>query len=262
MNLIELIQEHWRAGAEILVLWVLLYQIYRVFQASQGGRILLGLTFIIIFLTLGSQFLELRVISWILKGATTVLAFALLVIFQPELRSGLASLGSAKFLSFSTAQQTVFRDNLVDAVTELSSKRFGALFAIERGISLEDYADTGILMDSELSVELVTTIFHPKTALHDGGLILKKERLVAASCIFPVSQKNLSDRSLGLRHRAGFGICEETDAIAIIVSEETGSISIVDNDEIYRNLTEAEFRKKLEDIFTNHGQNLEEITPA
>jgi len=118
-----------------------------------------------------------------------------------------------------------------------------------------------VTIDSVLSVELVVTIFHPKTALHDGGMILKKERIASASCIFPVSQKQLSDRSLGLRHRAGFGITEETDAVAVIVSEETGAISIVVEGSIHRNLSEDEFRKKLDEIFLINGEIHNEMAP-
>ncbi len=261
MNLIELLRDYWRAGVEILVLWILIYQVYRVFRATRGARILVGLAVVVILLTLASQILELQVIEWIIKSAAAILAFALLIIFQPELRNGLARLGSANLFSFSTTQQKVFLETLAESVVRLSKKRFGALFAIERGIELDDYEGTGVPIDSVLSVELVATIFHPKTALHDGGLILKKERIASASCIFPVSQKELSDRSLGLRHRAGFGITEETDAVAIIVSEETGAISIVVEGKIFRNLSEDEFRDKLEDIFLTHGEAIEEVAP-
>jgi len=261
MNLIEFFQSHWRAAGEIFVLWILIYQVYRVFRATRGARILVGLTAVIILLTLGSQVLELQVIEWIIKSAAAILAFALLIIFQPELRNGLARLGSANLFSFSTTQQKVFLELLTESVVRLSKKRFGALFAIERSISLEEFESTGVPIDSSFSVELVATIFHPKTALHDGGMILKKERIASASCIFPVSQKDLSDRSLGLRHRAGFGISDETDAVAVIVSEETGAISIVVDGKIYRNLTGEEFREKLEEIFITHGETTEEMDP-
>jgi diadenylate cyclase len=257
----EFLRTHWRAAVEILVLWILIYQIYRVFRATRGARILVGLAVVVILFTLTSQVLELKVIEWIIKSAAAILAFALLIIFQPELRNGLARLGSANLFSFSTTQQKVFLELLTESVVKLSKKRFGALFAIERGISLEDFESTGVTIDSVFSVELVATIFHPKTALHDGGLILKKERIASASCIFPVSQKDHSDRSLGLRHRAGFGISEETDAIAVIVSEETGAISIVVEGKIFRNLTEEEFREKLEEIFITHGETTEEMDP-
>ena len=254
MDLIEIIKENWRAGVEVLVLWILIYQMYRVFRATRGARILVGLTVVIILMTLASQLLDLKVIEWIIKSAAAVLAFALLIIFQPELRNGLARLGSTNLFSFSTSQQKIFLDSLTEAVMKLSKKRFGALFAIERGIELSEYDRTGVEIDSAFSVELVATIFHPKTALHDGGMILKKERIASAACIFPVSQKQLSDRSLGLRHRAGFGITEETDAVAVIVSEETGAISIVVEEKIHRNLSEDEFREKLEEIFLIHGE--------
>ena len=254
MDLIEIVKQNWRAGVEVLVLWILIYQTYRVFRATRGARILVGLTVVIILMTLASQILDLKVIEWIIKSAAAVLAFALLIIFQPELRNGLARLGSTNLFSFSTSQQKIFLDALTEAVMKLSKKRFGALFAIERGIELSEYERTGVVIDSALSVELVATVFHPKTALHDGGMILKKERIASAACIFPVSQKQLSDRSLGLRHRAGFGITEETDAVAVIVSEETGAISIVVEEKIYRNLSEDEFREKLEEIFLIHGE--------
>ncbi len=259
MNFEELFREHWRAGAEILVLWILIYQIFRVFRATRGARILVGLAVMVLALTFASRVLELQVIEWIIKSAAAVLAFALLIIFQPELRNGLARLGSTKFFSFTTSQQKVFLETLADAVVKLSNKRFGALFAMERSISLEDFESTGVIMDSQLSVELLVTIFHPKTALHDGGVILKKEKIAAAACIFPVSQKQISDRSLGLRHRAGFGVSEESDAVAIVVSEETGSISILVDGKISRNLSEADFREKLNDLFLSHGQNIEEM---
>ncbi|MDG1073323.1 MAG: diadenylate cyclase CdaA [Akkermansiaceae bacterium] len=259
MSAIELFQEHWRAATEIGVLWLLIYQIFRVFRSTRGARILIGLAVVVIVLTLASQLLELKVIEWIIKSAAAILAFGLLIIFQPELRNALARLGSTNLFSFSTRHQQEFLDALADAVVKLSNKRFGALFAIERNISLEDYESTGVTIDAQLSVELVTTIFHPKTALHDGGMILSQERVEAAGCIFPVSQKELSDRALGLRHRAGFGISEDTDAVAIVVSEETGAISILVDGKMLRDLSEADFRKKLEDIFLSHGQSSEEM---
>lgn len=259
MTFPELLKEHWRDAAEIVVLWVLVYQIYRIFRATRGARILVGLSVVIIALTLTSQLLELRVIEWIVKSAAAILAFALLIIFQPELRNALARLGSSKLFSFGTSQQKVFLETFADSVMKLSKSRFGALFAIERSINLGDYESTGIVIDSQLSVELVATIFHPKTALHDGGMILKNERVAAAGCIFPVSQKELNDRALGLRHRAGFGISEESDAVAIVVSEETGHISIVVGGKLYRGLSEEEFRNKLEELFLTHGQDHQEM---
>jgi len=259
VNVIELFREHWRDATEIVVLWILIYQIYRVFRATRGARILVGLAVVVIVLTIISQLLELKVIEWIIKSAAAILAFALLIIFQPELRNALARLGSTRLFSFSTTEQQAFLELIVDAVVQLSKKRFGALFAIERTISLKDYSDTGVKLDAKLSKELTATIFHPKTALHDGGMIIAQERVETAGCVFPVSQKELSDRSIGLRHRAGLGISEETDAVALIVSEETGAISICMDGKMERDLSEQEFRERLKEIFLSHGQASEEM---
>ena len=257
--MLALIDEYWRMGVEIILLWILFYQIYRVFRATRGVRILVGLAMIVIALTIASILLKLTVIGWIIKSAATVLAFALLIIFQPELRNGLARLGSTGFFSFTTSEQKEFLDTLADAVVQLSNKRFGALFAIERSISLENHAETGIHIDGALSKELAVTIFHPKTALHDGGMTIGSERVGAAGCVFPLSQRELSDRSLGLRHRAGLGISEETDAVGIVVSEETGSISICVDGEIEKRLSEADFRKRLEELFLSPGTPNEKV---
>ncbi len=263
MSLIE-IQEftklHWRAGAEILVLWIFIYQIYRVFRATRGARILVGLAAVMILLTLTSQLLMLEVIGWIIKSMAAILAFALLIIFQPELRSALARLGSTRLFRFSSSEQHAFLDLLADAVVQLSKKRFGALFAVERTIELKDYAETGVKLDAVLSKELTATIFHHKTALHDGGMIIATERVQTAACVFPVSQKQLTDRSLGLRHRAGLGISEESDAVAIVVSEETGTISICIDGKMQRDLSEQDFRDRLKEIFLSpHAKFTEEM---
>jgi len=254
----EILREHWKMAVEIAVLWLLIYQVYRVFRATRGVRILVGLAVMVIALTITSQALDLKVIEWIIKSAATVLAFALLIIFQPELRNGLARLGSSSLFSFTTTEQQAFLDTLADSVVQLSKKRFGALFAIERSISLENFAETGVDIEGELSKELAVTIFHPKTALHDGGMTIAGEKVGAAGCVFPISQKELSDRSLGLRHRAGLGVSEETDAVAIVVSEETGSISLCLDGKIENRLSEDEFRSRLGEIFLSHGNSNEE----
>lgn len=258
MNLLELIQQYWRSVVEVGVLWLLIYQIYRSFKATRGARIFVGLTVLVVVLTLISQRLELKVIEWIIKSAAAVLGFGLLIIFQPELRNALAKLGSSSFFSFDTSEQTAFLEIFADSVVVLSKKRFGALFAIQRNIELDSYAETGVEIDSVLSSELAATIFHPKTALHDGGMIISSERVGAAGCVFPVSQAELADRSTGLRHRAGIGITEETDCVSVVVSEETGSISICVDGKMERKLSEEEFRARLEELFLSHGTSNEE----
>lgn len=254
--MLEFFQEQWRSAVEILILWVFIYQIYRAFRATRGARILVGLAMIFVALTLASQILQLEVIRFIITRAAVVAALALLIIFQPELRNALARLGSSKLLfSFNATQQEKFLDTLSEAVWQLSKKRFGALFAIERTIALKDHVDTGVIINGTMSSELALTVFHPKTALHDGGVILVGERIVAAACVFPVSQSEIRDRSMGLRHRAAIGLTEESDAVTIAVSEETGAVSICVDGKIERNLDEDEFHKRLEEIFLSDEQD-------
>jgi diadenylate cyclase len=241
--------DHWRDGIEILLLATCIYQVYRAFRATRGAQILVGLGTILIFLTLVSTAFKFEVISWIIKGAATFLAFALIVIFQPELRNGLARLGGNPLFSFFGKRRLAFLERFADAVINLSKKRVGALFAIQRGISLKEHLETGVILDAQFSPELAMTVFHPKTPLHDGGMIIADDRVAGAACVFPVTEKEMQDRSTGLRHRAAIGLTERTDAIAVVVSEETGGISICENGHLQRNLTEKQFREKLAEIF-------------
>lgn len=247
--MMQFLADHWRDAIEILILWMGIYQVYRAFRATRGARILVGIIMILAVVTSLAFILELKVIGWILIHSTLWSAFALVIIFQPELRSALAKLGSSRLFSFSTTQRLEFTGVLADAVCQLSKKRIGALLALEREISLKEHQETGVTLDAEFSSELAMTLFFPKTALHDGGVILAQGRIAAAGCVFPVSQKELSDRTLGLRHRAAVGLTEETDAVAIVVSEETGSISVAVHGKLERNLTEIELREMLAGIF-------------
>ena len=235
----------WQDGLEILILAVLLYHGYRYFRATRGATILTGLLAILILLTFLSELLQLEVIGWIMKNFFIFLSIGLVVIFQPEMRRALAELGSSS-LFFWGRRQTPLVDQVCEVTDKLAKKRFGALIAIEADEELKDYMETGVSLDAEFSSELLLTIFHPKTALHDGGMILAKDRVKGAGCVFPVSQRELLDRSLGLRHRAGLGISEETDAIAIVVSEETGGVTVCHRGKMEQELSIDELREKLE----------------
>ncbi len=243
------IEQHLRDGIEILVLAVFIYQLYRAFRATRGAQILVGLGLVLVVLALVTEVFDFEVIGWIITRSAAVLAFALLVIFQPELRNGLARLGSSRFFSFSSKRRLAFVERLADAVVLLSKKRIGALFAIQRGISLKEQLETGVVLDAHFTSELSMSVFYPKSPLHDGGMIIADDRVAGAACVFPVTEKEMKDRSTGLRHRAAIGLTERTDAVAVVVSEETGSISISENGSLQRNLTEKQFREKLSEIF-------------
>jgi diadenylate cyclase len=246
-QLIDLWFRGWRSLVEILLLSVAIYYGYLYFRGTRGAKVLTGLAIVFLTLTLISTLLNLVVIGWIVRSFSVFLAVALVVIFQPELRRGLAALGGHPIFSLTSEKRETVHD-LAEAVTQLANKQFGALIAIERDTSIRVYEETGVIIDGEFSVELILTIFHPKAALHDGGVILRNGRIAAAACIFPVSQRETLDRSLGLRHRAGLGITEESDAVAVIVSEETGAISICHRRRIERNFTPETFRQRIAEI--------------
>ncbi len=256
---LDFIIQHWRHGLEILLLWFIIYQSYRYFRATRGARIFTGLVGGWIALTLLSSALDLNVIGWILEKIAVFLAVALVVIFQPELRRALAELGSHSwFSSFGGAAQRELTEELCDIVRILSRKRIGALIAIQRGIDLRQYLETGVSLDCRINSEIIQTVFHSGTPLHDGGMIVRlgDERILGAGCVFPLNQRELGDRAIGLRHRAAMGITEESDAIAIVVSEETGGISLahegvldraLKSDELHERLTELLFEDASED---------------
>lgn len=246
----EFVQQHWRNGVEILILSALAYHGYLFLRATRGARILTGLLLLLLSLTIISDFLALEIITWLIGRLSVFLAIGLVVIFQPELRRMLAELGSQRLFSFNNTDDASL-DRLIESMVELSHKRVGALIAIQQGIELRQYGESGVEVDAKISSELLNTIFHPKTSLHDGGIIVEQGRITAAGCVFPVSQREVRDRAVGLRHRAAMGITEETDAIALIVSEETGALSLCYKGKLDHDLEPEVLRQRLHDII-NH----------
>lgn len=259
---VTFLRENWRSGIEIAILAVLLYYSYIYLRGTHGARILIGLALFFLTFTLVSQILNLTVIGWLLRSISVFLAIALVVIFQPELRRAFTELGSHRFFKSGFEEKETI-EQITDTVFELSSKGFGALLAVEREINLRPFAESGIALDANFSKELVLTLFQPKTVLHDGGLVIRGDRIVAAACIFPLTQREDLDRNLGLRHRAGLGLSEESDAVTIIVSEETGHVSICHGGAIERHLSLEKFRQRLSQLLLHpkherdHPQQLE-----
>lgn len=241
---LSLLGQYWTATIEVGILTIVFHYICLYLRGTQGGRILIRLVLVFIALTLLSRFFNLTVIEWLLRSLSGFLALALVVIFQPELRRAITELGSNHFL-LTTFEKHETLGELVGTIIELSNKGFGALLIIERKISLRPIIETGVAINCDYSKELIITIFHPKTVLHDGAVILHKDHIIAAACILPLTQREDLDRNLGLRHRAALGLTESTDSVAIVVSEETGHISICHNGVIRRNLGAEEFQRQL-----------------
>ncbi len=250
----QFVQQHWRDGVEILILSALAYHAYLFLRATRGRLILTGLLVLLLSLTIISDFLQLEVITWLMGRLGAFVAIGAVVIFQPELRRMLAELGSQRLFNFNRTDDASL-DKLIEAMEELSHKRVGALIAIKRGIELQQYGETGVEVEALISSELLNTIFHPKAPLHDGGVIIDQGRIAFAGCVFPVSQREVRDRSVGLRHRAAMGITEETDAVALVVSEETGALSLCFKGKLDHDLEADVLRDRLDNILTNGNPN-------
>lgn len=243
----EMAIEHWKDALEIAILTVGIYFAYVGLRGTRGLRVLTGLGSVVLGLVLLSQLFGLEVISWLLQRISAVVIVALVVIFQPELRRILAQVGSHHIFGIPPENKEIVEE-LAQTAFDLSSRQLGALIAIERGTDIQSHIESGVMIDSRLSPELIVTIFHPKTPLHDGGLIVRNDRIISAGCIFPVSQRQDLDRNLGLRHRAAIGLTEESDAIVLIVSEETGAVSLCHRGKLEREFTPASLRARLSEL--------------
>ena len=226
---------HWREPVEIFILTVTIYYAVSFLRRTRGAPVIAGF-FILIVLTLVATVLRFEVLSWLLRGFFAFSAVAVLVIFQPELRRLLAELGNRPLLNPGSDQ----RENIevvIQTAERLADVRIGALIAIEQTIQLQDAVESGIAIDCQATSEMLETIFFPNNAIHDGGVIIRGDRIAFAACIFPLTQRQDLNKSLGTRHRAAIGLTEETDAVVVVVSEETGAVSYAYRGELVKNIT-------------------------
>jgi len=243
----DIVNSAWRAVVEILILAVGIYYVFRFVRGTRGAPVMTGFLVLLLALVLVSYLLNLKVLRYFLGGFSAFFALGVLVIFQPELRRLLAELG--KLPLFATAHEQ--RENIevvIQTVERLAEVRIGALIAVEQSINLLEAVESGILVDCEATPEMLETIFFPNNAIHDGGVILKGDRIAFAACIFPLTQRQDLNKSLGTRHRAAIGLSEETDAVVVVVSEETGSISYAYKSHFVRGITLEELRAFLTSV--------------
>jgi diadenylate cyclase len=244
----------WRPVVEILILTVVIYYIYQFVRGTRGAPVMTGFVVLLTTLVLVSVLLGLKVLQYLLGAFSAFFVLAVLVIFQPELRRMLAELGNLPL--FGTAREQ--RENIevvIQTVERLADVRIGALMAIEQSIHLQEAVESGILVDCEATPEMLETIFFPNNAIHDGGVILKGDRIARAACIFPLTQRQDLAKSLGTRHRAAIGLSEETDAVVVVVSEETGGISYAYKGQLTRNITLEELRAFLTSVLVKPGRS-------
>ncbi len=238
----------WRPAVEIFILAVGIYYALIFVRGTRGWPIVIGFGAVVV-LTLATTWLELKVLSHLLQTVFAFSAVVLLIIFQPEVRRLLAKVGNHQF--FSTTQERQNIEVIVETVERLADVRIGALIAMQRSINLDEAVESGVRVDATATPELLETIFFPNNAIHDGGVLIDGGRILKAACIFPLTQRQDLQKSVGTRHRAALGLSEETDAVVIVVSEETGSISYAYKGELKRGLTIEELRAFLSAIFIN-----------
>lgn len=237
----------WRPAVEIGVFTLAYYLLFVYVRDSGMAQALKGVVLLVVFFVIAQVF-RLYSIRWVLSHLFQISVIGFLIIFQPELRRGLTRIGqSPLFKLFLKEERTI--EEVVKAVLGMSREKIGALIAVEKEVSLKSYAETGIALDGILSEELLITIFMPNTPFHDGGVILQGGRVAAVGCLFPLSLSPKLSKMLGTRHRAGLGLSEETDALVLVVSEETGIISIMEQGKVTRDVDEAALRKVLLDLY-------------
>lgn len=233
---------------DILLVWFVIYKILALIKGTKAVQLLKGI-FVIVIIRILTMYLGLNTLSWMTEQVIDFGFLAIIIIFQPELRRALEQLGRGKLFARSSLQENEEHDRLIAAmiksVSYMAKRRIGALISIEKNTGLNDYIETGISMNSNISSELMINLFIPNTPLHDGAVIIQKNRIAAAACYLPLSESPFISKELGTRHRAAIGISEVTDAITVIVSEETGGISLTVNGELNRDLTLEEFEHRL-----------------
>ena len=247
MSWLDFSLQHWRWWVEIIILAFFFYSIYRLIHGTRSASVLGGLALVISLLWVFSKWLDLNVLNRLFQTLLNSLPILLVILLQQEIRQGLAGLSLGNFFSRNRIR-TATIEALVGAIESLSEKRLGALIAIQHTMSNQTVVESGVPLNAIVSEELIETLFYPKTPLHDGCAWIENDKIVAAACILPVTQRETLHRSLGLRHRAALGLTEECDAIVVVVSEETGITSLCHKGVLERPLNPDQLRQRLTDI--------------
>ncbi|MBD8028479.1 TIGR00159 family protein [Ureibacillus sp. Re31] len=245
---------------DVLLVWYVIYKLLTLIKGTKAVQLLKGI-FVIIIARFATVIFGLDTLGWLLQEVIDWGFLAIIIIFTPEIRRALEQLGRGKIFQRSTNQLEDEQTRLVEAmkksVSYMAKRRIGALISIENETGLTEYIETGIKLNAEITSELLINIFIPNTPLHDGAVIMQKDKITAAACYLPLSESTFISKELGTRHRAAVGLSEVTDAITIVVSEETGAISLTRNGNLYRNLTIEEFETQLRKMWFGPQQDSE-----
>ncbi len=234
---------------DIALVSFVFYQLYEFLRGSIAARMFIGLVVILLISVVG-DLLNMSALSWIMSNLKTVWVIAFVIIFQPELRRLLIYLGQSRIVrTLVRVGEPQFIEDVIRATIEMSNKNFGAIIVMLRDMGVKSVLETGVTLQAQVSKPLITAVFNPRSPLHDGALVMRNDIALAAKCLLPLSQSPEIDTSLGTRHRAAVGISEQTDAIVVVVSEESGMISVVEDGKMVRGLTEDMLRTRLQQAF-------------
>lgn len=247
---VQIISSYWKPASEILIFWFGYYLLLVYIQDSGMAQALKGLVLLVVLFFI-SNWLHLETIGWVLSHLFQISIIGFIIVFHPELRRGLTRIGQSPLFKMFLKEERLI-NQIAEAVVTMARHKTGALLAIEREVGLRPYIESGIALDAILTTELLVTIFMPNTPFHDGGTIIQGGRVVAVGCLFPLSQSQKLSKTLGTRHRAGLGLSEETDALVIVVSEETGVITLMDKGRMTRDVDEAHLRDQLVELYQPH----------
>jgi diadenylate cyclase len=235
---------------DVMLVTFVFYNLFEFIKGSIAARMFMGLLVILVISVIGELF-NMSALSWIMSNLKTVWVIAFVIIFQPELRRLLIYLGQSKLVRvFVKVGEPKFIHDVTNAVIEMSNKNFGAIIVMLRDTGLKGVIETGIPLHAQVSKPLISAVFNPRSPLHDGALVMRGEIALAAKCILPLSQNPDIDPALGTRHRAALGISEQTDAIVVVVSEESGLISLVEDGKMIRGVTEDILNTRLSEAFS------------
>ncbi|HSW63040.1 MAG TPA: diadenylate cyclase CdaA [Dissulfurispiraceae bacterium] len=244
-------QIRWQDVLDVSLVSIILYQVFLIIKGTRAARMLIGVA-VLIIVSVFAKYFHLYTMDWILQSFWSQVVIVLIIVFQQEIRRALAQMGESSFFqNFTSAEELKSLEEIVRAAVACANRKIGALIVIERDVSLKDYVEIGTPLDAKVNKDLLLSIFHPTSPIHDGAVVIRGNRVVAAGCFLPIKLGTDIGKSLGTRHRAGFGLTEETDAVAVIVSEETGHISLAMNGKMNSHVDMGTLRDILTDLFTS-----------
>jgi len=246
----SLTQLRWQDLVDIVLMSIIVYRLLLIIKGTKAAHMLIGLG-VLLMASLLSRYFELYTVDWLIQSFWAQIVIAIIILFQPEIRRALAQMGETRFLhTLTPAEELKSLEEIVRATIALANRKIGGLIAIERETSLKDFIEIGVSLDARVSKEILLSIFHPTSPIHDGAVVIKGNRIVAAGCFLPITMSPDISKSLGTRHRAAMGLSEETDAVILIVSEETGTISMAIQGKLETHLDMGTLRDTLTELFS------------